>query len=203
MPVQSQEPPFPAPHAGYYGHSRLPVADGRAPPDGSLHRCHPRRGAGIGRSLREPATWREPAGPVHTENVRVGTSLMAALFMWPQSVLVAYAVATMMRCAPAQCPDRYRNASPISWVDPSDTPMLLINSANEAVAASQATEMARALTAARLVARTEIVPGTAHGTAIEPQTWSLAMSWAAPLPRTTGGGGPPAAAPAPLLGRLP
>jgi len=52
MPVQSQEPPFPAPHAGYYGHSRLPVADGRAPPDGSLHRCHPRRGAGIGRSLR-------------------------------------------------------------------------------------------------------------------------------------------------------
>ena len=151
----------------------------------------------------EPATWREPAGLVHTENVRVGTSLMAALFMWPQSVLVAYAVATMMRCAPAQCPDRYRNASPISWVDPSDTPMLLINSANEAVAASQATEMARALTAARLVARTEIVPGTAHGTAIEPQTWSLAMSWAAPLPRTTGGGGPPAAAPAPLLGRLP
>jgi len=127
---------------------------------------------------------------------------MAALFTWPQSVLVAYAAATMMRCAPAQCPDRYRNASPISWVDPSDTPMLLINSANEAVAASQATEMARALTAARLVARTEIVPGTAHGTAIEPQTWSLAMSWAARYlgPPAVGVPRPP---PRPRWGRLP
>jgi hypothetical protein len=61
--------------------------------------------------------------------------------------------------------------------------------------------MARALTAARLVARTEIVPGTAHGTAIEPQTWSLAMSWAARYlgPPAVGVPRPP---PRPRWGRL-
>ena len=65
-------------------------------------------------------------------------------------------------CRPARCPGRYREASPISHVDPSDPPILLANGTTEIVPAAQARAMADRLTAAGVPHELLRIAGARH-----------------------------------------
>jgi acetyl esterase len=65
-------------------------------------------------------------------------------------------------CSFAACPEKWREASPVSHVDPTDAPLLLANSSEELVPFSQATEMARALKRRRVPTTLIEVPGNRH-----------------------------------------
>jgi acetyl esterase/lipase len=65
-------------------------------------------------------------------------------------------------CSLITCPARYRHASPTGQVDPSDPPMLIVNSSHEIVPLSQAQEMARALAAARVEYSLLVITGRRH-----------------------------------------
>jgi dipeptidyl aminopeptidase/acylaminoacyl peptidase len=65
-------------------------------------------------------------------------------------------------CSLITCPARYRQASPTGQVDPSDPPMLIVNSSHEIVPLSQAREMARALAAARVEYSLLVITGRRH-----------------------------------------
>ncbi len=65
-------------------------------------------------------------------------------------------------CFYPQCPATYVAASPVTYVDPSDPPMAIFNSANELVPVSQANELANDLTAAGVYNQLTIYPGSVH-----------------------------------------
>lgn len=67
------------------------------------------------------------------------------------------------------CP-RGVEASPISAVDPSDPPMLLVNGSDELVPAEQAEAMGAALESAGVNHEVVVVPGSQHGLALLDQT---------------------------------
>ncbi len=61
-------------------------------------------------------------------------------------------------------PEQYRRASPISYVNPGDAPMLLFaGTKDQLVPYEQAFEMAQAMTEAKLPGRVELIIGENHG----------------------------------------
>jgi acetyl esterase len=82
-------------------------------------------------------------------------------------------VRDFLGCAPADpgCLATEAAASPITYVDKSDAPMLLANSEAELVPVDQATRMADALEAAQVKYQLIILPGVRHGGAYQPDVW--------------------------------
>ena len=74
------------------------------------------------------------------------------------------AVWGFLGCSSASsCQQVGRKASPISEVDPSDPPILIINGSDEFIPVVQATDMDAALTAAGVEHQLVVVPGDSHG----------------------------------------
>jgi acetyl esterase/lipase len=86
-------------------------------------------------------------------------------------------VAGFLACAYDEpgCAATERAASPISYVDPSDAPILLVNSEDELIPADQATVMADALDAAGVPNRLVILPGDAHAQSYRDTQWDDAV----------------------------
>jgi acetyl esterase len=89
----------------------------------------------------------------------------------------AGSVGTFLGCARDACPDTYAKASPITHVDKTDTPMLIVNSAMELVPQVQADKMKAALDAARVANQEIILPGTAHSRAYANRVWDQTVAF--------------------------
>jgi acetyl esterase len=76
--------------------------------------------------------------------------------------LLGPAATKLLGCALASCPDRWRDASPLTHVTPDDPPFLLFNSAREMVPASQAERMSARLAAAAVPHEPRLLAGHAH-----------------------------------------
>ncbi len=73
------------------------------------------------------------------------------------------AIEQFLGCRGPACAGPLREASPLTYVDGSDAPMLLANSTHEVIPLSQVTEMAGALREAHVPVRLIEIPGSAHG----------------------------------------
>jgi acetyl esterase/lipase len=71
-------------------------------------------------------------------------------------------VEPFLGCRGASCTHLLRKASPITFVDPSDAPMLLVNSVDEFIPIAQAREMAGELRRAGVSVRVIEMPGDRH-----------------------------------------
>jgi acetyl esterase/lipase len=102
-------------------------------------------------------------------------------------------VEAYLGCGADACPEIYREASPISHVDASDPPVLLINGTDELIPLEQATAMAEALREAGVPVELVEVPGSRHGTEfgrdVWPQTLAFLERWLFELPRGAAGEG--------------
>lgn len=65
-------------------------------------------------------------------------------------------------CGPATCPSSYARASPVSFVDGSDPPMLIVNGSDEIVPLAQARELARRLAHAHVAHTLIVIKGHLH-----------------------------------------
>jgi predicted esterase len=74
------------------------------------------------------------------------------------------AVFGFLGCSSASsCQQVGEKASPISYVDPSDPPIMITNSSDEFIPVDQATDMDAALTAAGVEHQLLVIPGDTHG----------------------------------------
>ena len=71
-------------------------------------------------------------------------------------------VEPFLGCRGVSCARLFRNASPVTFVDPSDAPMLLVNSVEEFIPIAQAREMAAELRRAGVSVRVIEMPGDKH-----------------------------------------
>jgi acetyl esterase len=86
-------------------------------------------------------------------------------------------IRAFLGCLPDACPDTYAAASPVTHVDKTDAPMLIVNSANELVPKSQADAMKAALDQAGVANQEIILPGTAHSRAYSNQVWDQTVTF--------------------------
>jgi acetyl esterase len=88
-------------------------------------------------------------------------------------------VSDFLGCTPADpgCAATEAAASPITYVDKSDAPMLLANSEAELVPVDQATRMADALTAAGVQHQLIVLPGIRHAGAYQPDVWDATVAF--------------------------
>jgi acetyl esterase/lipase len=84
---------------------------------------------------------------------------------------------TFLGCLPDACPDTYAAASPVTHVDKTDAPMLIVNSTMELVPQSQADAMKAALDKAGVANQAIILPGRAHSRAYSNQVWDQTVSF--------------------------
>jgi acetyl esterase len=84
---------------------------------------------------------------------------------------------TFLGCPPDACPDTYAAASPVTHVDKTDAPMLIVNSTMELVPQSQADAMKAALDKAGVANQAIILPGRAHSRAYSNQVWGRTVSF--------------------------
>ena len=71
-------------------------------------------------------------------------------------------VEPFLGCRGVSCARLFRKASPVTFVDPSDAPMLLVNSVEEFIPIAQAREMAAELRRAGVLVRVIEMPGDKH-----------------------------------------
>jgi acetyl esterase/lipase len=86
-------------------------------------------------------------------------------------------VETFLGCAPDACPDKYAAASPITHVDKTDAPMLVVNSTTEIIPQAQADTFKAALDQAGVASQEIILPGTAHARAYAKQVWDQSLAF--------------------------
>jgi acetyl esterase/lipase len=86
-------------------------------------------------------------------------------------------IGTFLGCAPDACPDKYAQASPITHVDKTDTPMLIVNSTKELVPQSQADAMKAALDKAGVANQEIVLPGAAHSRAYANRVWDQTVAF--------------------------
>lgn len=86
-------------------------------------------------------------------------------------------IPTFLGCAPDACPDTYAEASPITHVDKTDAPTLLVNSTMELVPQSQADAMNAALDGAGVANQAIILPGRAHSRAYSNRVWDQTVAF--------------------------
>jgi acetyl esterase len=84
---------------------------------------------------------------------------------------------TFLGCLPDACPDTYAAASPVTHVDKTDAPMLIVNSTMELVPQSQAATMKVALDKAGVANQAIILPGSAHSRAYSNQVWDQTVAF--------------------------
>jgi acetyl esterase len=87
------------------------------------------------------------------------------------------AVPTFLGCSPEACPERYADASPITHVDQSDAPMLLVNSTMEIVPQAQADRMKATLDDAGVANEAIILPGEAHARGYANRVWDQTVEF--------------------------
>jgi acetyl esterase/lipase len=75
------------------------------------------------------------------------------------------------------CGERQRAASPISYVDRTDAPMLLVNTEDEIVPPDQARLMSIALSRVRVPNRLVVLPGDAHAQSYRDSQWPDAVAF--------------------------
>jgi acetyl esterase/lipase len=86
-------------------------------------------------------------------------------------------IRNFLGCLPAACPDAYTAASPVTHVDKTDSPMLIVNSTNELVPKAQADGMKAALDKAGVANQEIILPGTAHSRAYSDRVWDQTVTF--------------------------
>jgi acetyl esterase len=86
-------------------------------------------------------------------------------------------IPTFLGCTPDACPDTYAEASPITHVDKTDAPMLLVNSTMELVPQSQTDAMKAALDEAGVANEAIILPGRAHSRAYSNRIWDQTVAF--------------------------
>ena len=84
---------------------------------------------------------------------------------------------TFLGCLPDACPDTYAAASPVTHVDKTDAPMLIVNSTMELVPRSQADAMKAALDKAGVANQAIVLTGSAHSRAYSNQVWDQTVSF--------------------------
>jgi acetyl esterase/lipase len=85
--------------------------------------------------------------------------------------------ALLLPCPPADCPQRWADASPISHVDATDAPLLLVNSDAELVPLDQAQAMAARLDSAGVEHQLVVVPGSRHGRDLIDDAWPATVAF--------------------------
>lgn len=90
---------------------------------------------------------------------------------------VPHLTAPLFECTPDRCPEQWADASPVSHVDPTDAPLLLVNSTNELVPLDQAREMADRLQAAGVVHRLDVLPGGRHAQDFSVDEWKPTVAF--------------------------
>jgi dipeptidyl aminopeptidase/acylaminoacyl peptidase len=93
------------------------------------------------------------------------------------ATIAAVAVTTFLGCLPSACPEKAAEASPVTHVDKTDAPMLVVNSTNELVPESQAEAIAAALDKAGVVYQKVIVPGSKHASALTDDVWDQSVAF--------------------------
>jgi len=86
-------------------------------------------------------------------------------------------ISTFLGCLPDACPDTYAAASPVTHVDKTDAPMLIVNSTTELVPKSQADAMKAALDKVSVANQEIILPGTRHSRAYSADVWSQTVAF--------------------------
>jgi acetyl esterase/lipase len=86
-------------------------------------------------------------------------------------------IRNFLGCLADACPDTYAAASPVTHVDKTDSPMLIVNSSNELVPKAQADAMKAALDKAGVATQEIILPGTAHSRAYSDQVWDQTVTF--------------------------
>jgi acetyl esterase/lipase len=89
------------------------------------------------------------------------------------------AIAGFLLCTYDQpgCAKKQRKASPITYVDRTDAPMLLVNTEDEIVPPDQARVMAAALRAARVPNKLVVMPGDLHAQWYRDAQWPVAVAF--------------------------
>ena len=114
---------------------------------------------------------------------REGRVLVAASWSGPMDLTTlaggeAAGLSTLLLpCRPADCPQRWADASPITHVDPTDAPLLLVNSDHELVPVDQARAMADRLDTAGVVNQLVVVPGDRHGHALRDEVGAATVAF--------------------------
>jgi len=86
-------------------------------------------------------------------------------------------ISTFLGCLPDACSDTYAAASPVTHVDKTDSPMLIVNSTMELVPRSQADTMKAALDKAGVANQAIILPGTRHSRAYSDDVWNQTVTF--------------------------
>jgi acetyl esterase len=83
----------------------------------------------------------------------------------------------LLGCPLATCPDRFAQASPVTFVDRTDAPLYLINSTEEMVPLSQAQALDARLTAAGVDHQLDVLPGTRHALDFRDDAWAPTIAF--------------------------
>src|SRR5262245_41993247 len=81
------------------------------------------------------------------------------------------------RVPPRRVRRHVRGGIPVTYVDKTDAPMLIVNSTNELVPQSQADAMKAALDKAGVANQEVVLPGTAHSRAYSNQVWDQTVAF--------------------------
>jgi acetyl esterase len=93
------------------------------------------------------------------------------------SIAAGPTVQAFVGCGADACGDRYAEASPITHVDKTDAPMLIVNSTMELVPQAQADSMKSALDARGVANEAIILPGRAHARAYANRVWGQTVAF--------------------------
>jgi acetyl esterase len=85
--------------------------------------------------------------------------------------------ALLLSCPPAACPQRWKDASPIDQVDPTDAPLFLANSDHELVPVEQARSMAARAETAGVENQLVVVAGSRHGDDLHDDVWAATVAF--------------------------
>ncbi len=85
--------------------------------------------------------------------------------------------AGLIGCPLAACPDRYAAASPITHVDPTDSPTFLVTSEEELVPATQSYDMAIRLEEEGVTVRLTRLKGTRHALDYRDEMWGSTLNF--------------------------
>jgi acetyl esterase/lipase len=84
----------------------------------------------------------------------------------------------LLRCLPAECPDRYASATAMNALDAKDMPSLLFHSRSEVPwDPTQAREFARASRALGVASKLVVLPGELHGIDAWGEIWPTLKTW--------------------------
>ncbi len=127
-----------------------------------------------GSRVRAVVTW---SGPSDLKLLVSPSTPCTTQFWCRKAQRRSEALDAYLECSLTQCPQKYQEASPVTYVDPSDPPILLANSQDELVPIDGAEEMAQRLKQNGVPYDLHILPGQRHATAYAPDIWAATVQW--------------------------